>query len=76
MEYDPALNTSLNAVATVETAGLKFYTGGTFTKAVECGSCHDPHSGPTGTNVSKISSTGYYLRKANNTSQLCLTCHK
>lgn len=37
-----------------------------FSSKVECASCHDPHDQAT---------NGYFLRSANNTSQMCLTCH-
>lgn len=76
LAFDPVANTTLAAVATVTGAGLQLYTGGTATNFVECGTCHNPHQGPSGaTNVPRNLSTGYYLRVANNTSQLCTTCH-
>ena len=41
---------------------VKLYAGG-----VECGSCHNVHDPGV---------DGHFLRKANNGSALCLTCHK
>lgn len=76
LAHNPTLNTTLAPVATVTAAGLQLYTGGGQTNFVECGSCHNPHEGPGGlTNVPKSLTTGYYLRMANNNSQICTTCH-
>ncbi len=76
LAHNPTLNNTLAAVAAVTTAGLQLYTGGAQTNFVECGTCHNPHQGPAGaTNVPKSLTLGYYLRMANNTSQLCTTCH-
>ena len=62
MDYDPALNTSLDTVANVTAAGLTFFGAN---DSVQCGSCHNPHNN---TNQN-------YLRVSNTSSGLCLTCH-
>lgn len=70
--HDPALDTGLDTVANVTAAGLVLYSGGGSTNTVQCGTCHDPHKqGPQGG-----PGVGYYLRKTNAASALCLTCHK
>jgi len=60
MPYNPAVNSSLQAVATVS-AALPLYGS---TNTLQCATCHDPHS-DVNTN---------YLRQANNTAH-CTTCH-
>jgi hypothetical protein len=40
---------------------------------VECASCHDPHGVPSGAAGSKFNPT--FLRKTNQNSAVCLTCH-
>ena len=62
MDYDPSLNTSLDAVATVTAAGLTFFGAN---DSVQCGSCHNPHN----------NANQNYLRVSNASSGLCLTCH-
>jgi len=52
------------AQATVEAAGLPFFTG-TGSNQVECATCHMVHD----------DANGYFLRLANDASALCLTCH-
>ena len=70
--HDPGLDTGLDTVANVTAAGLVLYTGGGSSNTVQCGTCHDPHKqGPQGG-----PGVGYYLRKTNAASALCLTCHK
>jgi len=71
MTYDPVADTGLDTVANVTGVGLVLYDGGGATNTVQCGSCHDPHKqGPDGG-----PGAGYYLRKTNVASALCLTCH-
>jgi predicted CXXCH cytochrome family protein len=59
----------VGTTGTREKTDMILYRRATFTDgegpSVECGSCHDPHnySNPT------------FLRLANNTSNLCLSCH-
>ena len=60
MSYDPAIDTSLAAVATVA-AALPLYGSN---NTVQCATCHDPHNN-TNTN---------YLRQPNSTTH-CTTCH-
>ncbi len=66
---DPA-NTNANGFKTeasvtgpvgTRQGGLVLYAG-----KVQCGSCHDPHR----------SNTNTFLRKSNDGSELCLTCHR
>lgn len=61
--YDPTRDPMFNALATVKSAGLKFY--GTGVDEVQCATCHNPHNK---TNVP-------FLRINNAGSALCLTCH-
>ena len=42
---------------------------------VECGSCHDPHEERSKTGAATPAESVYFLRIANDNSQLCLTCH-
>lgn len=42
---------------------------------VECGSCHDPHEERSKTGAANPAQSVYFLRVANDNSQLCLTCH-
>jgi predicted CXXCH cytochrome family protein len=63
MAQDPAVDTGLATVASVTGAGLKLF--GT-NNTVQCASCHDVHN-PT---------NGYFLRKSNDGSALCTTCHQ
>lgn len=60
MLYDNTVNTGLAAASAVEAGGLKLYDG-----KVECASCHDPH----------LTTHGAFLRKVNDGSGLCNTCH-
>ena len=60
MPYDPAKNTSLQAVATVAANMPLFGSSNT----VQCATCHEPHNN---TNTR-------FLRQANNTT-LCTGCH-
>jgi len=62
--YDPAQDTAFVAQATVEAAGLPFFTG-TGSNQVECATCHMVHD----------DANGYFLRLSNDASALCLTCH-
>jgi predicted CXXCH cytochrome family protein len=63
------VDTAGGSAGTREKTDMILYRRATFTAgegpSVECGSCHDPHnySNPT------------FLRIANNTSNLCLSCH-
>lgn len=61
--YDPTKDPAFNTIASVTTAGLRFY--GAAKNQVECASCHNPHD----------STNGMFLRKANAMSALCTTCH-
>lgn len=71
MSHNPTNDAGLDTAANVVAAGLVLYTGGGATNTVQCGSCHDPHKqGPQGG-----PGVGYYLRKTNAASALCLTCH-
>lgn len=63
MSYDPLNDVGLDTVANVTAAGVVLFGA---SSTVQCGSCHDPHD-PT--NVP-------FLRIANTSSALCLTCHK
>ncbi len=68
--YVAAAN-SLEAVATVRTAGLRLYGAG---PSIECGSCHDPHgTGVSGGGSDGVSGGGAFLRIAS--VNLCTTCH-
>lgn len=62
--YDPSADTAFVAQATVEAAGLPFFTG-TGSNQVECATCHMVHD----------NANGRFLRLGNNASALCLTCH-
>ena len=69
--HDPALDPGLAPVVGGKVDVLPLYTGGATTNTVQCGTCHDPHKqGPDGG-----AGAGYYLRKSNTDSGLCLTCH-
>jgi len=61
MNYNPALDTGLQPIATV-TASLRLFGSN---NTVQCGTCHDSHN-----NVNTN-----YLRQPNNTTH-CTTCHK
>jgi len=62
MPYPYPANPELKSVADVTSSGLRlFYSD----NRVECASCHDPHD-PT---------YRPFLRKSNQNSDLCLTCH-
>lgn len=61
--YDPTRDPMFQPLASVKTAGLKFY--GLNVDEVQCATCHNPHNK---TNVP-------FLRVANQNSNLCLTCH-
>lgn len=64
LEYDPLMDGSLHSAADVIAAGLKLHgEGGRF--SVECTTCHDPHD----------NSLGSFLRRSNEGSRLCFTCH-
>ncbi|MFQ5657171.1 MAG: cytochrome c3 family protein [Candidatus Methylomirabilales bacterium] len=54
---------------TVDVSALPLYSDGASTDFVQCGTCHDPHREAIGTQVN-------FLRKSNDMSALCLTCHK
>lgn len=58
--YDPTKDPKFRPVADVEAGGLVLYNG-----KVQCGSCHNPHS----------EQYRPFLRKSNQDSALCLTCH-
>ena len=45
------------------------------TAKVECASCHDPHEERSKTGAATPAQSVYFLRVANDNSQLCLTCH-
>lgn len=62
MAYNPTLDTGLDTVANVTTAGLKLYGA---TNTVQCSTCHTTHD-PT---------IVPFLRKTNTGSVLCTTCH-
>lgn len=88
---DPKFNTPTGSSTTAqwfeETANtraddneVKLYpTGGVF--MVECASCHNPHgtTAATGTPAANLAPNGVdyatFLRKSNNASALCTTCH-
>ena len=55
-----------------DTNEIRFYDSGAGPR-VECGSCHDPHGvSPSGFGGTINAS---FLRVANNSSQVCMTCH-
>lgn len=63
-------HTELNAVATAEGFGIRFFrddtaASGATDDLVECASCHDPHK----------TTNGKFLRTTNAGSNLCLACH-
>ncbi|MEZ4417248.1 MAG: cytochrome c3 family protein [Gemmatimonadota bacterium] len=64
--YDPSADLAFNSVASIKAAGVRLFTdptgGG---EKVQCASCHNPHDK---TNTP-------FLRIANSSSNLCLTCH-
>ena len=62
VDYNPTVDTSLKAIASVTTAGLKLYGAA---NKVECASCHDVHN----------NANGLFLRMSNASSALCTTCH-
>ncbi len=64
LSYPPPDATRYNTAAAVKAAGVRLPFDGT-DERVECQSCHDPH-----TNLFVP-----FLRKDNNMSALCLTCH-
>ena len=45
------------------------------TAKVECASCHDPHEERSKTGAATPAQSVFFLRLANDNSQLCLTCH-
>lgn len=51
---------------------IRVYRNGT-NYQVECGSCHDPHGVPSNGAGSTFNAT--FLRKTNNDSKVCFTCH-
>ena len=55
-----AIANNYDTVANVTAGGLRLPGGN-----IECQSCHDPHS----------TAVGQFLRKANDSDQLCKTCH-
>lgn len=59
------VSTNWHTAAEVTTGGLRLFRIGTDSDYVECASCHDPHK----------TDNGKFLRKANLSSSLCLTCH-
>lgn len=59
--YTQGTNTGLNALATVKSAGFKFY--GTGSDTLECATCHDPHN----------NDNGDFLRSAR--TDFCQKCH-
>ncbi|MFQ5897604.1 MAG: cytochrome c3 family protein [Candidatus Methylomirabilia bacterium] len=65
----PSSASGTNDHATGFTAAANGYVSGElplYSGLVQCGTCHDPHRANTKT----------FLRKANDNSDLCLTCHK
>lgn len=54
---------------------LPLYGADTATAKVECASCHDPHEERSKTGATDPTKSVYFLRIANDGSQLCLTCH-
>ena len=54
---------------------LPLYGTDTATGKVECASCHDPHEERSKTGATDPTKSVYFLRIANDGSQLCLTCH-
>ena len=54
---------------------LPLYGTSLATSKVECGSCHDPHEERSKTGALDPAKSVYFLRVANDNSQLCLTCH-
>jgi hypothetical protein len=54
---------------------LPLYGTSTANGKVECGSCHDPHEERSKTGASDPAKSVYFLRVANDNSQLCLACH-
>lgn len=54
---------------------LPLYGADTATGKVECGSCHDPHEERSKTGAANPAQSVFFLRIANDNSQLCLTCH-
>ncbi|MCA1933369.1 MAG: cytochrome c3 family protein [Calditerrivibrio sp.] len=65
--YTQGVNTSLKALATVKSAGFKFY--GTTNDKLECATCHDPHGKDDGNG----SNYPDFLRASAAT--LCQSCH-
>lgn len=59
------VSTNWNAASDIATNGLRLFSIGTDSDYVECASCHDPHK----------TENKKFLRKANTSSNLCLTCH-
>ena len=66
--YDPIQDPAFNTLASVEGAGLRFFTDPTSpgVDKVQCASCHNPHDNTT---------NEPFLRLSNSSSTLCLTCH-
>jgi len=62
-----------NSSGKADSGELRVYNGGSGGFKVECASCHDPHGVPTnGWGSTNIRS---FLRKDNDGSELCFTCH-
>lgn len=59
----PGGDAAFVAIASVKTAGLRFYGAGV--DQLECASCHNVHN----------NTNAPFLRMANTASALCLTCH-
>lgn len=57
------------------TITLPLYGTDTASGKVECGSCHDPHEERSKTLAANPAQSVFFLRIANDNSQLCLTCH-
>ena len=58
--------------AKLDKTDIRLYDSGNG-PAVECASCHDPHGVPSGGSGSAFNKT--FLRKTNEGSAVCLTCH-
>lgn len=61
-----------NGDGVLQKTEIRLYNYGDGAK-VECGSCHDPHGVPTAGQNSQFTKT--FLRKINEGSAVCLTCH-
>lgn len=67
IQYVQGANTSLKALATVKSAGFKFY--GTNKDILECATCHDPHGVDSG------NGTNYADFLRTSPASLCQSCH-